>query len=50
MTHRFTTTLWRYQGEAAWYFVTLPHDVGLADLDDVVLIGHFGFYRPVDAF
>lgn len=22
-----TAPLWRYQGEAAWYFVTLPHDV-----------------------
>lgn len=23
----FTADLWRYAGEAAWYFVTLPHDV-----------------------
>ena len=23
----FTADLWRYTGEAAWYFVTLPHDV-----------------------
>jgi hypothetical protein len=28
---RFTADLWRYTGEAAWYFVTLPHDVA----DDV---------------
>ena len=26
-TYDFTAELWRYQGEAAWYFVTLPHDV-----------------------
>lgn len=24
---RVAATLWRYEGEAAWYFVTLPHDV-----------------------
>lgn len=23
----FGADLWRYQGEAAWFFVTLPHDV-----------------------
>ena len=23
----FTADLWRYAGEAAWYFLTLPHDV-----------------------
>lgn len=27
MTYRFTSELWRYQGEAAWYFVTVPGDV-----------------------
>lgn len=24
---RFEAELWRHRGEAAWYFVTLPHDV-----------------------
>jgi hypothetical protein len=23
----FTADLWRYRGEAAWYFLTLPHDI-----------------------
>jgi hypothetical protein len=23
----FMAPLWRHAGEAAWYFVTLPHDV-----------------------
>ncbi len=30
---KFTAELWRWNGEAAWYFVTLPHDV-TDDLDD----------------
>lgn len=25
-TYRFTTELWRYHGEAAWYFLTVPPD------------------------
>ncbi len=25
--YRFDAELWRYQGDAAWYFVTLPHDI-----------------------
>ena len=29
--HRFTAPLWRYEGDAAWYFVTVPVDVS----DDV---------------
>lgn len=29
--HRFTAPLWRYEGEAAWFFVTVPVDVS----DDV---------------
>jgi hypothetical protein len=29
--HRFRAELWRYPGETAWYFVTLPLDVA----DDV---------------
>ena len=30
----FTADLWRYTGEAAWYFVTLPHDVA-DDVDEL---------------
>ena len=26
-TYRFAADLWRWSGEAAWYFVTLPHEV-----------------------
>ena len=26
-TYSFSAPLWRHAGEAAWYFVTLPHDV-----------------------
>ena len=31
-----TAELWRHEGEAAWYFVTLPHDVAdeIADLQE----------------
>jgi len=29
--HRFTAPLWRYDGDAAWYFVTVPVEVS----DDV---------------
>lgn len=25
--YRFVAELWRWRGEAAWYFLTLPHDV-----------------------
>ena len=25
--YEFTSELWIHQGEGAWYFVTLPHDV-----------------------
>jgi hypothetical protein len=27
MTHRFSSTLWLYNGKAAWHFITLPEDV-----------------------
>lgn len=27
MSYRFTSELWMAPAEAAWYFVTLPHDV-----------------------
>lgn len=31
MTHAFEAEVWRHDGDAAWYFVTLPFDVA----DDV---------------
>lgn len=27
MRYRFTAPLWQYEGDAAWHFVTLPHDI-----------------------
>ncbi len=27
MAYRFTAVLWEHDGPAAWYFITLPHDV-----------------------
>lgn len=33
-TFQFTSDLWRYQGEAPWHFVTLPHQVA-DDLDAI---------------
>ncbi|HUS42626.1 MAG TPA: DUF1905 domain-containing protein [Ilumatobacteraceae bacterium] len=33
-TFEFTADLWRYSGKAAWYFVTLPHDVA-DDIDEI---------------
>ena len=27
VSYDFTAELWRHEGETAWYFVTLPHDV-----------------------
>ena len=32
-TYEFAADLWRYTGQAAWYFVTLPHDVA-DDIDE----------------
>ena len=38
----FTADLWRYTGEAAWYFLTVPHD--LADeIDHVTAESRRGF-------
>ena len=31
--YEFTSELWRWQGDAAWFFVTLPHDV-TDDIDE----------------
>jgi hypothetical protein len=33
-TFEFSAELWRYTGKAAWYFVTLPHDVA-DDIDEI---------------
>ena len=38
----FTADLWRYSGEAAWYFVTLPHDVA-DEIDELTADHRRGF-------
>lgn len=38
----FTADLWRHAGEAAWYFVTLPHDVA-DDIDEITAESRRGF-------
>jgi hypothetical protein len=38
----FTAGLWRHTGEAAWYFVTLPHDVA-EDIDEITADTRRGF-------
>ena len=41
-TFEFTADLWRYTGTAAWYFVTLPHDVA-DDIDEITADARRGF-------
>ena len=41
-TFGFTADLWRHTGEAAWYFVTLPHDVA-DDIDEITADTRRGF-------
>jgi hypothetical protein len=41
-TFDFTADLWRYAGDAAWYFVTLPHDVA-DDIDEITVDRRRGF-------
>jgi hypothetical protein len=41
-TFEFTADLWRYTGQAAWYFVTLPHDVA-DDIDELTADDRRGF-------
>ena len=41
-TFEFTADLWRYTGRAAWYFVTLPHDVA-DDVDEITAAARRGF-------
>ena len=42
MTYTFDARLWRYQGEAAWYFVTLPHDIA-DDIEELTAPTRTGF-------
>lgn len=41
-TFEFSAELWRYTGKAAWYFVTLPHDVA-DDIDEITADSRRGF-------
>ena len=41
-TFEFSAELWRYTGKAAWYFVTLPHDVA-DDIDEITADTRRGF-------
>ncbi len=38
----FVAPLWRHTGEAAWYFVTLPHDVA-DEIDEITADTRRGF-------
>ena len=38
----FTAGLWRYTGQAAWFFVTLPHEVA-DDIDEMTADSRRGF-------
>lgn len=38
----FASTLWRHHGDAAWYFVTLPHGVA-DDIDELTAPTRRGF-------
>ncbi len=41
-TFEFAADLWRYTGQAAWYFVTLSHDVA-DDIDEITADARRGF-------
>lgn len=41
-SYRFDARLWRYQGKAAWYFLTLPHDVA-DEIDESTAADRRGF-------
>jgi hypothetical protein len=41
-TFEFEAPLWRWQGDAAWHFVTLPHDVA-DELDEIAAATRRGF-------
>ena len=38
----FSAELWKYTGQAAWFFVTLPHDVA-DDIDEITADTRRGF-------
>jgi hypothetical protein len=40
--YRFTAPLWRYNGESAWYFITLPFDIA-DDIDERSAAAKRGF-------
>jgi Domain of unknown function (DUF1905) len=41
-TFEFSAPLWRWQGDAAWHFVTLPHDAA-DDIDELSATTRRGF-------
>jgi hypothetical protein len=41
-TYRFSAPLWLHSGQAAWHFVTLPHDVS-DEIDEVTSPTRRGF-------
>lgn len=42
MTFEFTATVWRHQGNAAWYFLTLPHGVS-DEIEEITAPNRSGF-------
>ena len=42
MTYRFQSPLWKYSGEAAWYFITVPFDVA-DEIDEMAASSKRGF-------
>lgn len=42
MLHRFEAELWLHAGEAAWHFVTLPHELS-DDIEERTGSGRTGF-------
>lgn len=40
--YRFVADLWRYSGQAAWYFVTLPHEIA-DEIDEITADSRRGF-------
>lgn len=42
MTYRFEAAVWKYSGESAWYFITLPFDI-TDEIDEVAASSKRGF-------
>ena len=40
--YRFVADLWRHSGQAAWYFVTLPHEIA-DEIDEITADSRRGF-------